>query len=174
MLEGVFATGDATWSEDFLYVIDRNLPREEGYFTFSYSPIRDDDGAIGGIFCACNETTARVIGERRLQTLCDLGRMEAEAKTADAACEVAARTLHENPGDIPFALIYVLDSDADEARLIATTRLEAGAATAPSRIDLKNTWERAPVWPLGRVLRAGTTQLVENVSAIFGPLPGGL
>ena len=35
MLETVFASGEATWSEDFLYVIDRNLPREEGYFTFS-------------------------------------------------------------------------------------------------------------------------------------------
>ena len=50
MLEGVFATGDATWSEDFLYVLNRNLPREEGYFTFSYSPIRDDCGAVNGIF----------------------------------------------------------------------------------------------------------------------------
>jgi hypothetical protein len=57
MLEGVFATGEATWSEDFLYVLNRNLPREEGYFTFSYSPIRDDTGAVNGIFCACSETT---------------------------------------------------------------------------------------------------------------------
>jgi hypothetical protein len=46
--------GEATWSEDFLYVLDRKLPREEGYFTFSYSAIRDDSGADGGIFCACN------------------------------------------------------------------------------------------------------------------------
>src|SRR6516164_1811321 len=55
MWESVFATGEATWSEDFLYVLDRNLPHEEGYFTFSYSPIWDDAGAVGGIFCACNE-----------------------------------------------------------------------------------------------------------------------
>src|SRR5262249_40400465 len=78
MWEGVFATGQATWSEDFLYVLNRNLPREETYFTFSYSPIRDDTGAVGGIFCACNETTGRVIGERRLRTLRDLGRMVTE------------------------------------------------------------------------------------------------
>jgi PAS domain-containing protein len=72
MLEGVYASGEATWSEDLLLVLDRNLPREETYFTFSYSPIRDDDGSIGGIFCACNETTGRVLGERRLRTLRDL------------------------------------------------------------------------------------------------------
>jgi len=173
MLEGVFATGDATWSEDFLYVIDRNLPREEGYFTFSYSPIRNDNGGIGGIFCACNETTSRVIGERRLQTLRDLGRMEAEATTAEAACEVAARTLGENPGDIPFALIYLLDREATHAQLIATTRLEVGGAATPARIDLKNTSEATPSWPLGQVLATGTAQLVPDVSAMFGPLPGG-
>ena len=50
MWEGVFATGEATWSEDFLYVIARQLPREEIYVTFSYSPVRDDSGAVGGIF----------------------------------------------------------------------------------------------------------------------------
>jgi hypothetical protein len=38
MWESVFATGEATWSEDFLWVLNRNLPREETYFTFSYSP----------------------------------------------------------------------------------------------------------------------------------------
>ena len=38
MLEGVFAGGEATWSEDLLLVLHRNLPREETYFTFSYGP----------------------------------------------------------------------------------------------------------------------------------------
>jgi len=80
MLEGVYATGEATWSDDLLLVLRRNLSREDGYCTFSYSPIREDDGAIGGIFCAVTETTTRVVGERRLQTLRDLGRIEAEAK----------------------------------------------------------------------------------------------
>jgi hypothetical protein len=33
-LEQVFTTGNATWSEDFLYVLNRNLPREEGISLF--------------------------------------------------------------------------------------------------------------------------------------------
>jgi hypothetical protein len=174
MLEGLFATGDATWSEDFLYVIDRNLAREEGYFTFSYSPIRDDNGLIARIFCPRNETTARVIGERRLKTLRDLGRMKAEAKTAEAACGVAARTLGENSGDIPFAPICLLDSDEDHAQLIATTALEAGCQAAPSGIALKGVSDALPVWPLGRVFDSGQAQLISEISAKFGPLPGGL
>ena len=40
MLDGVFSTGEATWSEDLLLVMHRNLPKEETYFTFSYSPIK--------------------------------------------------------------------------------------------------------------------------------------
>jgi histidine kinase/DNA gyrase B/HSP90-like ATPase len=42
MIDSVFETGEATWSEDLLFSMDRNLPREEAYFTFSYSPIYVD------------------------------------------------------------------------------------------------------------------------------------
>jgi PAS domain S-box-containing protein len=174
MVESVYRSGEATWSEDLLFVINRRLLQEEAYFTFSYSPIRDDDGAIGGIFCACNETTARFIGERRLRTLRDLNRMEAEARTAEAACEVAARILGDNPGDIPFALIYLLDSDALRARLIATTGLAAGGAAAPDRIALTDGAEIAPSGSLRRVLDTGAAQLVDDLRAKLGSLPGGL
>jgi hypothetical protein len=88
MLDTVFSTGEATWSEDFLYVLKRKLPREEGYFTFSYSPIWDDNAIVDGI-----ETTGRVIGERRLQTLRDLGRVGMQARTGEEACHLIASTL---------------------------------------------------------------------------------
>ena len=61
----VFGTGEATWSEDFLYVFNRRLPREEGYFTFSYSPILGATGTADGLFCACYETTEKIVGARR-------------------------------------------------------------------------------------------------------------
>src|SRR5215510_7032494 len=172
MLESVFATGEATWSEDLLLVMHRNVPQEESYWTFSYSPIRDDAGAVGGVFCACNETTGRVIGERRLKTLRDLSRMGLETKAVEGACEAAARTLRENAADIPFALIYLLDDDGTHARLVATTRIAAGSAAAPERVDLSDTAEAA--WPLRRVLDHATAELVHDVSAKFGTLPGGL
>jgi PAS domain S-box-containing protein len=173
MLDHVFRTGEATWSEDFLYVLNRNLPREEGYFTFSYSPIRDDDGAIGGIFCACNETTARVLSERRLKTLRDLSRMEAEARTVETTCEIAARTLGENRHDIPFALIYLLDGDGRQAELVAASAIEAGGASAPRNIDLQDASDSRCGWPLRTVLETGTAQVVSDVSGQFGALSGG-
>jgi hypothetical protein len=98
MLEDTVMTqGQATWSDDQLLLLDRNNYLEECYFTFSYSPIRDESG-VGGVFCAVTETTARVIGERRLRTLRELAARAGDAKTAAAAGEIAIQTLANNPG----------------------------------------------------------------------------
>lgn len=172
MLQGVFATGEATWSEDFLYILDRNLPREEAYFTFSYSPIRDETGAVGGIFCACSETTARVIGERRLRTLHDVSLMEVQPN-ADRACEVAAQTLNTNRADIPFSLIYLFDEKNNSARLVAASGVDAGSAASPASIAL-NREDGQTFWPLDRVLRTGAREIVSGLSKEFGSMPGGL
>ncbi|OYZ17083.1 MAG: hypothetical protein B7Y35_00415 [Sphingomonadales bacterium 28-64-96] len=58
--------GEATWSEDLPLTIERNGYPEEWWFTFSYSPLRDDSGEIAGVFCSAAETTDRVLAERRL------------------------------------------------------------------------------------------------------------
>ena len=63
------ATGDATWDEGLLLFLERSGYPEETYHTFSYSPLPDDDGEIGGMLCVVTEDTERVIGERRLGTL---------------------------------------------------------------------------------------------------------
>jgi len=172
MLEQVFTTGNATWSEDFLYVLNRNLPREEGYFTFSYSPLWDDVGAIEGIFCACYETTGRVIGDRRLRTLRDLGRTVSTAKNPEEACKSAANVLEGNPADVPFALLYLHDDEARQARLVATTGFSGETEAAPERIDLSSSTD-ASAWPLKRVLDTGSAEVVSDLPKRFEGLPGG-
>ena len=59
--------GEATWSENLHLVLERNGYPEDCWFTFSYSPVRDEDGAIVGLFCAATETTDAVRAERRLK-----------------------------------------------------------------------------------------------------------
>src|SRR5688572_24428175 len=169
MLEGVFETGVATWSENLLLVMERNIPREENYFTFSYSPIRDEAGKVPGIFCACYESTGQVIGERRLQTLRDLGRTVMDSKSAEEACEAAAKSLETNPHDVPFALLYLLDDKASSARLIATTGFSESTKTIPEEVALN---EPAP-WPFLRVFKTGAGEVVSDLGAGIGPLPGG-
>src|SRR5437016_1550672 len=110
MLEGVMASGEATWSENQLLLLERNGYPEECYFTFSYSPIRDESGGVGGVFTAVTETTRQILGERRLRTLHDLAERAAEGKTAEEVCAITAITLADNTADIPFAMLYLLEN----------------------------------------------------------------
>jgi PAS domain S-box-containing protein len=58
-------SGESTWSEDLPLTLERKGYREDTWWTFSYSPVRDDNGNIGGMFCSCMETTAQVLAERQ-------------------------------------------------------------------------------------------------------------
>jgi signal transduction histidine kinase len=58
--------GEATWLEDLPLVMNRKGYDEQTWFTFSYSPVRDDHGQINGMFCAVAETTEKIMAERRL------------------------------------------------------------------------------------------------------------
>ena len=75
--------GDATWSDDLRLVMERKGYPEEVYFTFSYSLIRDERGGVGGMFCACTETTGRVLAERRLRETAEALRASEQALRAE-------------------------------------------------------------------------------------------
>ena len=77
----MFEHGTATWDEGLLLFLERNCDREETYHTFSYSPLHDSDGRVGGMLCVVSEETARVIAERRMETLRMLGGGLAAART---------------------------------------------------------------------------------------------
>jgi PAS domain S-box-containing protein len=65
LVESVFA-GVSTWSVDQLLVMNRYGYDEETYFTFSYSPVLNEQGVVSGLFCACIETTEQVLAARRI------------------------------------------------------------------------------------------------------------
>jgi two-component sensor histidine kinase len=66
-IEQVKSGGGATWHEDHLVPITRNGRREDVYWTYSYSPIDDDEApnGIGGVLVICTETTQKILAERR-------------------------------------------------------------------------------------------------------------
>lgn len=61
--------GKATFLEDFALTVDRNGFAEEAYFTFCYSPLRDDEGRIAGFLDTVVETTERVQSERQVRLM---------------------------------------------------------------------------------------------------------
>src|SRR5947209_16387976 len=134
ILHEVRTTGEATWSENLLLLLDRNGYVEECYFTFSYSPIRDETGEVGGVFCAVTETTKEVLGERRLRTLRVLASDTAEAHSPQEVCRIAAGILAEDPEDLPFTLFYVLAPEDNVAHLVATSGLAFDTPATPQKL----------------------------------------
>jgi PAS domain S-box-containing protein len=70
-IDQVMTTGEATWHEDQYLPIERNGRLEDVWWTYSYSPVRDDDGSIAGTLVVCQETTARIQSEARMRAIYD-------------------------------------------------------------------------------------------------------
>ncbi|HVY47230.1 MAG TPA: GAF domain-containing sensor histidine kinase, partial [Minicystis sp.] len=144
MFGDVIRKGASIYGDDTLFLLDRNGYVEETYFNFSYDPLRDDEGRVGGVLVLCQETTDRVLGERRLQTLRGVAESANVAKTIDDVCDLVAAALGKNPADVPFALLYLVD-ERRVARLRAATGLDAEMRSSLDAIDLAGThpWARA-------------------------------
>ncbi|GGK81199.1 histidine kinase [Planomonospora parontospora subsp. parontospora] len=164
----VLATGEATWDEALLLFLERAGYPEETYHTFSYSPLRDDDGAVVGMLCVVSEDTERVIGERRMATLRDLGSDPSVVRTEQEMLAFACRQLGRNRHDLPFTLTYLFDDDG-RARLAGTTGIPAGHPAAPADLAFD---DPDGVWPAAALAR-GESVLVSLGGARFTGLPSG-
>ncbi len=70
--------GEAVHMDDIELWMERKGFREETHFAFSYTPVRGDTGEVAGFFCACQEITGQVLGERRLRESEARARTDAE------------------------------------------------------------------------------------------------
>jgi PAS domain S-box-containing protein len=180
-IAGVMTAGQETWHEDQLVPFDRNGYLEEIYFTYGYSPIRDETGGVGGTLVVCTETTQRVLAERRLWTLRDLAARSVVTARAEEFCRLAGEVLANNPYDLPFALLYLLDEPRRLATLAGFAGIEPQTPASPWSVELGDLDDlgplgeagAAPFWPLARVAASGRAELVENLAGVFGTLPKG-
>jgi signal transduction histidine kinase/DNA-binding response OmpR family regulator len=163
LLNKAMTEEEGTYVEEQLLIMERNGYPEETHYTYSYSPIIDDDGTTGGIFCANTDDTQRVIGERQLALLRELAAGTAHARTWQQACENGAYALSTNPHDLPFALLYVLEPGSDTAMRVGATGIDLDHPSAPETISINSP---AP-WPLTEALRDGDPRLVSNLSQLF-------
>ena len=58
-------SGSSVYMDDLTLIMHRHGYPEETHFSFSYTPVRDEQGQVAGFFCPCVETTAEVLAERR-------------------------------------------------------------------------------------------------------------
>ena len=60
MIYTIMAGGDAVWFEDQKLPIYREGEMGYAYWTYSFSPLSDDTGAVNGVLVTCSETTKAV------------------------------------------------------------------------------------------------------------------
>lgn len=154
---------EGTYEEQMLLIMERNGYPEETYYTFSYTPLPNDDGSVGGIICANSDETQRVIADRQLKALRELAAAMPQAADWREACALSARALAADPQDVVFGLVYAIEPDAREAELVGVCGAAPDDAVAPRRLPLDGA-----VWPCAEALRAGVPLLLDDLAARFG------
>ena len=113
-------------------VLHRHGRADDVWMNLGYSPVLDDEGKPAGVLAIVIETTERVIGERRLSTLREIGSRTTPPRSVEFACETAlAAMAAENPADLPCALLYL----ASEAGLRLAAHYGAEPLAHSLRLD---------------------------------------
>ncbi|GAB2624185.1 hypothetical protein Aab01nite_17770 [Paractinoplanes abujensis] len=140
LFDGVASSGEAFWAADHPFRLERHGFLEETYFDISYDPIRGDNGSVEGIFCVVSDTTARVLGERRVRSLSALGsRLSGSPDQVALAAEVVA-VFAEDAADVPYARL-VLDDSVEPAHPVVRRVIESGRA---EQVPLRELTEPPP------------------------------
>jgi PAS domain S-box-containing protein len=152
--------GQATYREDLPLVMNRKGFDEQTWFTFSYSPVRDESGKVAGMFCAVSETTPKIAAERAFRA--SEARLRAlnetlEQRVADALAErkifadiVEGTDAMVQVADLDYRWLAINDAASDEFERIFGVRPRVGASMLEMLADqpeqqaaVKAVWSRA-------------------------------
>ena len=173
LIDTPFDGGPATWIEDLELEVCRSNFTEETHFTVAYSPVPDDTAprGIGGVLATVHEITEKIVSARRVTLLRDLGARAMEAKTAEEACVAAANVLSQNSKDLPFALLYLIDSDRKTARLAGAAGVQAGSPISPLVVDLEERSGLHAPWATASCTEQPV--IIHDLGGRFAELPRG-
>src|SRR5688572_15939677 len=168
MLETAMGGVEGTYVEEQRLIMERNGYPEETFYTFSYSPIPNDEGGAGGIICVNTDDTQRVVSARQVGLLRELASRTADARTVEQACALSTDCLSTDPYDLPFAMIYLTDPGSRGVVLAGNPwGIERGHTAAAPFVAL----DEPSVWPFKTVLRTNRACLVSDLSALEKTLP---
>ncbi|HYH78346.1 MAG TPA: PAS domain-containing protein [Longimicrobium sp.] len=150
-IEQVMTTGEATWHEDQYLPIERNGRLDDVWWTYSYSPVRGDDGVVAGTLVVCQETTQRILDERERERLC------AETEAAERR---SARILEQVSDEH-------LTMDADFRILTVNAAAERALGKAAAELVGLTHWEAFPASAGSEIERQYRRVAAEGVEAHF-------
>lgn len=173
LIETPFHGGPATWMEDIPLEVNRRGFMEETHFTIAYSAVPDEaapDG-IGGVIATVHEITDKIVSDRRVHALRDLGAGSGEPKSAEEACAIIGETLSPYSKDIPFLLLYLLNDKHEIAQRACCLAADSSDRACPESIRLDAAGDE--IWPLSAVRTSEQLQLVHDLKARFDKVPRG-
>ncbi|WP_017731026.1 sensor histidine kinase [Nafulsella turpanensis] len=159
VVEEVIGNGRPFYAKELQLFLERKGFSEETFWTFSYSPAPDDEGGIGGLFCACNEETKTVLGQRRLRTIKDVADATVQVETLSGASLLISEVLSNCQHDVPFSLTYILDREGTKAKLLGQSG-KIPQELAPVEVNLLQQGE-VDVWSLVEVWRSGSMKAIQ-------------
>ncbi|MBL4674768.1 MAG: response regulator [Mucilaginibacter sp.] len=151
--------GEGTYITDQRMFLERYGYLEEAWMTFSFAPIRDESGGVGGIFHPITETTEKMLAGRRTQVLKDLGAVISKAKSVSEIADLTNAQYESYQLDLPFMLFYELSGN--EIKLISAAGTPKDSALA------------AASWPFAQVIETGEMQEVNHLQSIAGNFSSG-
>ncbi|HEV2541444.1 MAG TPA: HWE histidine kinase domain-containing protein [Methylobacterium sp.] len=126
--------GETLTFEDARYPLTRSGRLEDAWFTLTYSPLRDDSGAIAGILVTLVETTSRVLADRALRESEARFRAELERQVQERTAELqASRDLLKATMDSSMDMIQVFKAVRDASGEIVDFQWLLNNHTSESR-----------------------------------------
>jgi signal transduction histidine kinase/CheY-like chemotaxis protein len=158
--------GEGTYIKDQRMFLERYGYLEEAYMTFSFAPIRDESGGVGGIFHPITETTENMLSVRRTKVLRDLGAAISKAKSVGEITRETESKYSDFLFDLPFALFYSYDSSTGVAELLSASGISDAPRLAGKLINFNEDEKQS--WPLNQVLGGSSPIVVPDLKNRFG------
>jgi anti-anti-sigma factor len=133
----VLDTGVGVRIDEQPLVLRRGDAPEETHWSLVHTSVRDDDGSVLAVLTVATETTDRVVGERRRETLRALGdvspvRLAPAGRAVERVAVAALDVLAHNPRDVPFAALCRRDPDSGELEVVSSHGLPGGLPALPA------------------------------------------
>ena len=96
--------GEGVYIPNQRMFLERHGYLEEAFMTFSFSPIRDESGNVGGIFHPISESTEKMLSSRRTQAIRDLALQVNKAQSMGEMYELATDIQSQLELDLPFMM----------------------------------------------------------------------
>ncbi|KAJ3152932.1 hypothetical protein HDU89_001140 [Geranomyces variabilis] len=164
--------GGVTFSEDQMLEVTRSGYVEEAYFTYSFSPVPSPDGSVAGIITPIQETTSRILSQRRLTMIATLSQQMGKMYSAQGALHIASQIFASQCADVPVSGVYLLHKGSDKLTLEGRSGLFPSDPSLPAEVIPGDPVAEA-LWPFAAALSSSDMIEVE-VGDLWNGASGGI